>query len=242
MKRCSKCGGEFPLDHFAKNAHGPMGRAWECKACGRAYRERTRAARLAHQAEYRGANRERLLADSRARYSRDLDRSRALNREKRARAPERYREIAQRFDERHPTARRELGRKWAATPRGRAVVLEATRRSRAKNRQHYNDLTRGYRNRKRGAGGRFTPAEWAALCARFGNVCLACGAPGPLTADHVLPLLLGGANTIDNIQPLCQSCNSRKGTSTTDYRPKDNPRVEVAVWTVAPAHVQETLL
>ncbi|MFW6184033.1 MAG: HNH endonuclease [Chloroflexota bacterium] len=74
------------------------------------------------------------------------------------------------------------------------------------------------RARKNGAEGSYTAEEFAELCEMYGNCCLACGSTEDLTADHVVPLSCGGSNSIDNIQPLCRSCNSSKGTNTTDYR------------------------
>lgn len=68
-------------------------------------------------------------------------------------------------------------------------------------------------------GGSFTSSEWFALCEYFGNKCLACACEPPtLTADHIIPLSRGGSNGIENIQPLCGPCNSRKGCRTIDYR------------------------
>ena len=66
-----------------------------------------------------------------------------------------------------------------------------------------------------GAVGTFTRQEFKAL----GNTCLRCGrADVPMTADHVIPLSKGGSNNIENIQPLCGSCNSAKKDRHIDYR------------------------
>lgn len=81
------------------------------------------------------------------------------------------------------------------------------------------------RARINGAEGKFTRAEWVALKERYGNKCLACGkteAEVKITPDHVIPLALGGRNSIDNIQPLCWSCNAAKQDRVADYRGNDN--------------------
>lgn len=70
----------------------------------------------------------------------------------------------------------------------------------------------------KGAEGFFTHEEWMKLCDRTGNVCLTCKQSKSLTKDHIIPLSKGGSNWISNIQPLCQSCNSRKRDKIIDYR------------------------
>jgi 5-methylcytosine-specific restriction endonuclease McrA len=74
------------------------------------------------------------------------------------------------------------------------------------------------RARKLSAPGNFTAQEFSEMCRSFGQVCLSCGEKKKLTADHVVPLSRGGSNYIANIQPLCLSCNDKKGTRTIDYR------------------------
>ena len=69
--------------------------------------------------------------------------------------------------------------------------------------------------------GTFTADEWIAIKQRYDLRCLACGRREPeikLTPDHVKALSEGGENTAQNIQPLCQPCNARKGKKHIDYR------------------------
>lgn len=78
------------------------------------------------------------------------------------------------------------------------------------------DITR--RAREYAAEGSFTTEQWEALCHWFGDMCLACGAVGNLTIDHVIPLACGGSHYISNLQPLCAACNSSKNARAIDYR------------------------
>lgn len=52
----------------------------------------------------------------------------------------------------------------------------------------------------------------------YGKKCLACGSEENISLDHIIPIHKKGTNTIDNLQPLCKSCNSKKGTKIIDYR------------------------
>lgn len=44
--------------------------------------------------------------------------------------------------------------------------------------------------------------------------CSNCQKSDNITIDHILPLSRGGRHSIGNLQPLCFSCNSSKGTKT----------------------------
>ena len=75
--------------------------------------------------------------------------------------------------------------------------------------------------REKNAVGNITAKEWRELKKRHNYTCLCCKRKEPeikLTLDHVIPLSKGGTNTIDNAQPLCDTCNKRKGNKMIDYR------------------------
>jgi 5-methylcytosine-specific restriction endonuclease McrA len=136
--------------------------------------------------------------------------------------PERIRQETRRYREANREKVRRARRDWYEANRERAA--EYTRRWCANNldrrRQHYNR----YRARKNGAAGSYTAEEWKALLDHYEHRCLCCGRSDvPMTVDHIVPLCQGGSNEISNLQPLCLSCNTSKGTKYIDYRPDAGP-------------------
>jgi len=71
------------------------------------------------------------------------------------------------------------------------------------------------RVRKLNADGFHTIGEWELLKKQYSYICPSCGRKEPnirLSEDHIIPLSKGGCDDIENIQPLCRDCNSRKHT------------------------------
>ena len=87
-------------------------------------------------------------------------------------------------------------------------------------------LNKQYHHRKRkalvrGALGSHTQKEWEELKNMYDNMCICCKRSEPeilLTLDHIVPITKGGTDFIENIQPLCGSCNSRKYVSIINFR------------------------
>lgn len=106
----------------------------------------------------------------------------------------------------------------------RKVNAEKNRNRVRKWRAEHPNLTtairHNYRARKRGNGGSYTASEWQALKERYGNQCLWCKEEKRLVPDHVIPLSKNGRNDINNLQPLCEDCNGRKGNKFIDFRPR----------------------
>lgn len=70
------------------------------------------------------------------------------------------------------------------------------------------------------AGGSHSNGEWETVKAQYNWTCPCCKQKEPnikLTKDHIISVDKGGSDNIENIQPLCVSCNSKKGVKTIKY-------------------------
>jgi len=102
-----------------------------------------------------------------------------------------------------PEHRKDLTRKWRKENYDRVLYLNLKRRSRKSN-----------------ADGSHTFGDWETLKAQYNFTCPCCGKSEPeitLSEDHIIPLSRGGSDNIENIQPLCGCCNSKKHTQTIKY-------------------------
>lgn len=122
---------------------------------------------------------------------------RKANKDKRSVSDKKYNEKTK---EKYRPIRAALTREWRKTHPESDQINHHTRRARLENK------------------GSFSKEEWLTLLLCTGGACLGCGSLEPVTMDHVVPISRGGSNTIDNIQPLCLSCNLSKGVKSTDYR------------------------
>lgn len=142
---------------------------------------------------------------SKAHYEANRERYREQHKAWQQNNPERLRTYRRAYEEANFERYREQRRFWERTHPEYRAVRKAKRRAREKN-----------------AGGSFTLEQWKMLKAHYKWTCLRCGKREPeitLSADHVVPVSKGGTSDIDNIQPLCLSCNKSKGAKIIDYRP-----------------------
>lgn len=127
--------------------------------------------------------------------------------------PEKHRQHTIDSQRRHPEQKRAREKKW------REKNPEYGSNWRKNNPDKIRNYQQIRRARLAGNGGLLTTEEWNAILEFYGHKCLCCGRSDlKLTIDHVLPIFLGGRHTVDNVQPLCGPCNSRKKNKHIDYR------------------------
>lgn len=148
---------------------------------------------LTRQAEYYAANSEARIAYAKEWRQANPDKCREYHREYAERNPEQERERHRLKARRQPREkRREIEQRYAANNPEKIRMKTAVRRSRKKGNGEYKILDRELKK-------------------LYSSPCVFCGATGPITADHIIPIVKGGRHSIGNLQPLCFSCNSSKG-------------------------------
>jgi 5-methylcytosine-specific restriction endonuclease McrA len=148
--------------------------------------------------------------------------------------PEKWKAQCERYRKKNGAQIREANKRYRDSRK--KVIAERQRQWAKKNPKRYSEIHSAWKRRNRdkvnaatarkramhaGCKEHHTAEEWARLKATYGYSCLRCLKSEPeikLARDHIMPMELGGSDKIDNIQPLCKSCNSKKGVRYADYR------------------------
>lgn len=190
-KTCSKCGEEKDVGEFGRRTAAKDGLQYNCKLCRHSY-DRERHASVSEKSKARRKEINR-------RYERK-------NRQKRLEKARRWRSQNPDYFRNYAVQQREHHRKMV-------------RRWREKN----PDKDRATANRRRARKLAAIQGNPTALAARlkeiYASPCARCGTTENIHADHVIPLSKGGHHAPYNLQPLCGSCNSVKGSGLTPLLP-----------------------
>ena len=209
---CKACAREYARQWRAKPDNKAIQREWNREGYHRNPQKKLEQGR-----RWRKGNPEKALAIARRAYANNPQAAIEKTTRWRKAHPEQAKQMEQRRYHADPEKYQALARSWRERNIDR--VREVYRTWQKNNRDKVVAKTHRRNARKMQNGGSYTAQEWRELCQRYGNRCLSCGRTNvKLTVDHVIPLIRGGTNSIDNIQPLCGVCNSKKGTREIDYR------------------------
>jgi 5-methylcytosine-specific restriction endonuclease McrA len=199
-KRCRVCKTWQPLSHFTKYKRSADRLSYDCRDC-----DRKRYLTWLHS--------DKAKNDERRRQSARTPKRRATARLYTDRFRDRRHAYYKKYYDKYRDKIREKKRSWMKAHR------DTRRRWLERNRPRHASYTHKRKARMMSNGGTYDVTHWIEMCAWFGDRCLRCGASEVLTVDHVVPINLGGRNIIQNLQPLCLSCNCSKQDRIADYRP-----------------------
>jgi len=194
-KRCTKCEKRKRISEFYKRPDRKSGVRSRCKVC-----EQSR--NLEYYQTNTKTERERAMKW----YYGNLEKAREKD-------YKRYRENAEKI--------KANAREWYRTNKEQARRSNQEWNKRNKDRRIA--IAQNRRARLAGSIGKVSAEELRKMNEFYDYTCLRCGEREPsikLTHDHVKPIVMGGENTIENSQPLCRSCNSKKKDKWIDYREK----------------------
>ena len=108
-------------------------------------------------------------------------------------------------------ARKQTEERYRSKPEAKALSVARVGKYSKTDKGKIVKLNADHRRRMTIKSGKVTAKEWADKLKEYNYCCANCGIEENIQMDHIHPLAKGGEHCIDNIQPLCGSCNSSKG-------------------------------
>lgn len=183
VKYCYKCGGLLGIECFFKNRAKNDGLSTECKKCNRARFISPKGKETKSKSDRKWREKNKEYKKKKDREYQKKNRKRILIYQKEWKKQNKELFYAQIKD-------------WLNRNKDRRAII-----------------SRKYNHKRRSIlkdAGTFTYEQWIEKLKLFNYRCADCKKKTKLTIDHIKPLSKGGTNTIDNIQPMCLSCNSKK--------------------------------
>jgi len=220
-KICSRCKKELPVEHFGITNKGYYRSL--CKPCS-----------VIYSMEYAEKNPEKKSIANKLYYQRHKEQHAEYGKLWRENNLEYKRYVDRQYTIEHAEENRKRARDYYWNNRDKILECrkkycidnkEAIKKRKSKYSKEHRIERRARehtrRTQKKINGGTYTKKQWIDLCNKYNNTCLMCGKTNiKLTVDHIIPISKGGSNYIDNIQPLCLSCNSKKHDHVIDLRVK----------------------
>lgn len=201
-KTCTKCGKSYPATRqfFYANKNSKSGMRTDCKQCSA---KRAKA--------WRDANPEQHSKNNKRWAEANPDQMSKKNKRWEKENPNRRRQINRKYYHNNSEKCKSMTAKWRRKNPDKAA--EEIRKANASRRAALNGVLR-------------IPYKEQEVLDRYGETCYLCQIPINLSAsrktgvgdwqfglhiDHMIPLSLGGPDTIDNVRPSHALCNIKKG-------------------------------
>lgn len=200
FKICNKCKKELPLtsEYFQPRKDTPTGYRNDCKSCRTEYasqrniKDKGARSRKRHEIYY-AENKEMINEKSRQHYIKNKVKIGIIHRQYHEKNKVKYLAYSKKYRDINKEKIAITIKLWNLKNPDKARINSAKQLS-----------------LKHGLPATFTVDQWKQIKIYFNNKCAYCGKELPLTQDHFKALSEGGEYTINNIIPVCQSCNSSK--------------------------------
>jgi 5-methylcytosine-specific restriction endonuclease McrA len=204
---CPRCKQEKPLtnEYFGKSSVNKNGFRTQCLECARIM-----------CLDYAEKHRKRLLENATKYYQEHKEEKKIYNKKYQSANGKKYRKehketialSSKKYYLKNKDKYNEYSKKWKNEHKDKAK-FSCLKYRKAHMEKVYN-WNNARRSRKNCLESSLTNEQWEEIKLHFDNKCAYCGKEESLTREHFIPLSKGGEYTINNIIPVCKSCNSSK--------------------------------